>query len=114
MVKIMNNDLISRSALLKYIDSTDCDACAEYPDNGSEWGFGRKTILKIISEAPAVDATSVVHGRWIPEHYGGMWPAGSPRPECKCSRCGARHYDLYAQYCPGCGAKMDDEGGENG
>ena len=65
----------------------------------------RKSILKIVDDAPTVDAVEVVHGRW------------EPRTDAigfvRCSVCrGCNIYDDWADgkkwnYCPHCGAKMD-------
>ncbi len=89
----MDNDLISRSALLKEIE----------PDKGAMRGvcFLDKTLAmnlealkRMIIQAPAVDAEPVRHGRW--EH--GM----------RCPYCG--QIDLAKpNYCCQCGAKMDGD-----
>ena len=67
-------------------------------------------ILKIIDDAPTVDAVDVVHGQWeiIPDDYFDL-------VELKCSVCGESwgfedYEDCIPQnyhYCPNCGAKMD-------
>lgn len=61
-------------------------------------------VLREVSDAPAADVASVVHGRWMKHIKGGTL----------CSRCGS-----YTQHkgdvldmskaiaCPWCGAKMD-------
>ena len=60
-----------------------------------------------IEAAPTVDAVEVVHGRWIDK---GEYAV--------CTECGGRsgtQYDgvepipLMTQFCPNCGAKMDEE-----
>ena len=54
-----------------------------------------------IKEIPAADVAPVVHGRW--------------ECGCQCSVCGDRHgpynsrHRPYYNYCPNCGAKMDEE-----
>lgn len=56
---------------------------------------------EIIDDIPAADVAPVVHGRWV---YG-----------CQCSVCGDRHgpyntrHKPYYNFCPNCGAKMDEE-----
>lgn len=71
-----------------------------------------------IDAAPAVDAAPVVRGKWVSKKNP-RWPAHSH--DC-CSRCGwwntrnALCYDGAKKpghslnYCPNCGAKMDEEG----
>ena len=54
-----------------------------------------------IKEIPAADVAPVVHGHWV---------CG-----CMCSVCGDAHgpknlrHKPYYNYCPNCGAKMDEE-----
>lgn len=57
-----------------------------------------------IDEMPTVDAKPVRHGRWIyPKES--LWSLG------KCSVCGTISVvATTANYCPMCGAKMDEDG----
>ena len=54
-----------------------------------------------VSKIPAADVAPVVHGQWV--------------NGCQCSVCGDRHgpynsrHRPYYNYCPNCGAKMDEE-----
>ena len=95
----MNNDLISRSALLEAM-----------PKNDEIFSF---EVRRVICNAPAVDAEVVRHGRWIMR--GGY---------IRCSECDAKtlwkdtggtggfsheYEQVRANYCPNCGAKMDAE-----
>ena len=85
-----------------------------------DWGYGdyikREDALDITSETsaltaqgrimelPSADVCPVVHGKWL-LRFGG---SGT------CSMCGASHYsmwddeDTFFNYCPICGAKMDE------
>ena len=63
-----------------------------------EKGEGPSLYIKCI---PAADVAPVVHGRWIASHD----------EFCACSIC---KYPVYVgwnqtNYCPNCGAKMDEE-----
>lgn len=91
----MNDDLISRSALLDILL-----LLAKYQPE-----YKTSTILGVcetIKTQPAVDAEPVRHGRWEePYPY-------DPYDCYKCSCCGVK-YDLTWNYCPNCGAKMDAE-----
>lgn len=65
-------------------------------------------IMDGVRFAPAVDAEPVVHGRWIPENetWGRMICS-----ECKVeASIDAEDAGLYnlSNYCPNCGAKMDE------
>lgn len=59
-----------------------------------------KRILAMIDDMPAADVAPVVHGQWV--------------NGCQCSVCGDRHgpynsrHRPYYNYCPHCGAKMDE------
>ena len=55
-------------------------------------------IEQYLEFEPAVDAAPVVHGWW--------YDKGSL--SCRCSCCGCKSNKEY-NYCPNCGAKMDDE-----
>ena len=89
----MNNDLISRDALLTCLQ--------EYlnqevgPDNiFTDMGEGIDLAMERVNDAPAVDAELVRHGRW---RYG------------TCSVCEEMCIPYKPPYCPNCGAKMDAE-----
>ena len=64
-----------------------------------------KRILAMIDDIPAADVAPVVHGRWV--------------NGCQCSVCGDRHgpynsrHRPYYNFCPNCGAKMDEEEHDN-
>lgn len=90
------SDLISREALLDYIDST---------NEIKDWCLNRYSadwIYSFVKSAPAVDAAPVVHGRWIKKSY----LLGTTR---YCSECGENYGMPHGvfNYCPNCGAKMD-------
>ena len=73
---------------------------------------------------PSADVAPVRHGRWLdrPKNQGlkdeeigtvGM-VGGEPWSSCYCSECGewlvaSDEYAVKGNYCPNCGAKMDDE-----
>ena len=86
-------------------------------------------VQKSIRNQPIIDAVPVVHAHWIykERHLGsfkivnGVSKNGD-RVECLiddrytskepyCSKCGMRNDGLQLNYCPYCGAKMDEKGG---
>lgn len=98
----MNNDLISRSALIAKYDRV----------HVGEPGTARK----LMEDAPAVDAVPVVHGRWnFTDFVGEDWY--SIKRAWECSIC--RHqvesksknhiYPKHMKYCQNCGAKMNGD-----
>lgn len=87
----MNNDLISRKALIEAYDKA---------HKGTPGG-----ARKLMEEAPGVDAVEVVHGEWVKsKHPLGFYMCSvcqSNDKECQ------RFYSNTCNYCPHCGAKMD-------
>ena len=105
-------DLISREALLEALANRNLSD--EFYDHGLDWeNASRETqravevqgaaIKRIINSAHAVDAVPVRHGKWV-YHDDDVMPWNS------CSLCGCSAFDLHgANYCPNCGARMDEE-----
>lgn len=91
----MNDDLISRKALLEQSYET------------GKWMPVRVVAAKDIENAPAVDAEPVRHGQWIvlkeKDEYGNSIGV--------CSECTQRMYfkgeTRFPKYCCTCGARMD-------
>ena len=73
--------------------------------------FDAETVqrcIEIVSNQPIVDAVPVRHGKWI--HDGYDHPHGVDWMHC--SECGRRYVYCPAamtNYCPNCGARMDEE-----
>lgn len=97
----MENDLISRSALMDKIKQ-----------DGDPFGLQNVTpndvyafAIAAVETAPAADAAKVVHGRWL---YAGLFDDFA-----KCSVCGVMEFPIFEahrhHYCFNCGAKMDLE-----
>lgn len=100
----MNNDLISREALL---NSFNVRKVTEYDETGC--GMDYKAVpVEAIEAAPAMDAEPMRHGRWIrvAAYNDGVLNTA------KCSLCNTyqaiSNWDFY-DYCPFCGAMMDGE-----
>ena len=94
----MASDLISKAAAIECMKSmAGCDACNNYGGarcRACTWD----DAMDIVDELPAVDATPVVHAKWILIQNGlGV-----------CSACNrSDHIDSLAAYCRYCGARMD-------
>ena len=88
----------------------DADALKElFPDNGEgSWTYN-VTVKACIDAQPTIDAVSVRHGKWI-------WKGEDGDSRFMCSVCRRKEYvptcngvpDIW-QYCPSCGARMDEE-----
>ena len=60
-------------------------------------------LLTYILDAPVVDAAPVKYGKWI---------VNKEKKAATCSNCEFTSYDWFSwnfNYCPDCGAKMDNE-----
>ena len=62
----------------------------------------RFEINEVLNELPAVDAAPVVHGRWIDIPDKPEWD------QKMCSVC-RDYFCCQNNFCPNCGAKMDEE-----
>ena len=92
-------DLISRAVLLDMLDSFRDKA------NGNPVIIGLETVVQLVEAMSAVGAEPVRHGAWMDD---------------KCSVCKenltvtiegeeVKLTNIKANYCPVCGAKMDEE-----
>lgn len=74
---------------------------------------GIRKALRIIEQAPVVDAVPVVHARWETYTYSNRVDTfGNPDTCAECSNCsfhwnGESDAKAFFGYCPNCGAKMD-------
>lgn len=80
-------------------------------DGDTMWQSGcwvrYRAIEQVVKEQPSVEAEPVRHGHWI------IYPV-SPFDgyDVKCSECEMRGCAPYWDFCPNCGARMD-EGSSN-
>lgn len=58
-------------------------------------------FYKMITEAPAVDAQLMIHAKWVPSDVPDSMLS-------KCTHCGFDTGASIFNYCPNCGAKMDE------
>lgn len=120
----MNNDLISRSALLEELKNR-YDEAKQREAANYEWetfeSDGIESAMLCVENYPAVDAEPVQHGEWIYDPNAADWGIGG----YVCSKCYAKNNNLPcnevknplmfrgSNFCPHCGAKMDG-GNEDG
>lgn len=67
----------------------------------------------IVGTAPTVDAVEVVHAEWV--YKCGEWVCSHcdgdiPQKANFCRGCYMDTDDVFSNYCPNCGAKMDGDG----
>ena len=67
------------------------------------WDMRIATVIENVKDQPTVDAVPVVHGHWIGKPLGGY-------ATVRCSVCKNVLIENEGkwQYCPHCGAKMDE------
>ena len=71
---------------------------------------GWDDALNAIEKMPKSDVVPIVHGRWICTNiaYGEYKCSVCEGMDTDCSDCYSNHNVLDQEYCPWCGAKMDE------
>lgn len=94
----------------EYIDKNAAVGILEAMSRSADCECIKKRLEKAakrVSAIPAADVAPVVHGRWVerqaPHAMGGV--------SAKCSACGksVQYLGNPLNYCPNCGAKIDEE-----
>ena len=100
----MNNDLISRSALMDKIANHDILKTTRIITRERRYGFEitKSDMFGYVVKAPTVDTEPVRHGRWVEEE-----PAVYRCSECGFTFTSGDPIKMFA-YCR-CGCKMDVE-----
>jgi hypothetical protein len=96
MEECMTDYILREAAIEEAIDAVD------------EWdgGYNPHRAAQIrdgINAIPAADVRSVVRGKWV--FCGGTWEGANI---FKCSECGKSVYHEETNYCPNCGAWMEE------
>lgn len=113
----MNDDLISRKARLEAIDERERIARKYVPDiQDDELRPTLQSIREFVNNRPGVDAEPVRHAQWKAANR-----RGTLCDTYVCSECGnmvmqaeGYTYSCTFNYCPHCGAKMDEEDMKDG
>ena len=109
----------------KYIDAEEMRVLLEeeiegcgYPiseNNPVAYGTkrGLKTALRYIEKLMTADVAPVIHAHWIGTEYDGYADGHPVYDTYECSNCrneiDTDGYEPMFDYCPKCGAKMDEE-----
>lgn len=89
--------LIDKDELLRNIEA-DIDISVTGVRNMEAVKCCLQTLLDDVRNSPEVDAVPVRHGKWT------VTPV-----YIKCSECGESFMLIPQNYCPNCGAKMDED-----
>lgn len=76
-------------------------------DTPEQVGYSREDAADCIRYMPAADVAPVRHGRWEEASDGD----GIVCPFCRTDFCTIIYDTEYFNYCPNCGAKMDEKEG---
>ena len=103
------NDLISREAAVELLREKAREYTVSKFATSEHCRLARSVALDAATEIAAMPGVEPVrHGKWV-YHDDDVMPWNS------CSLCGCSAFDLHgANYCPNCGARMDEEVSGNG
>ena len=95
--------------MARYIDAEKIDFEKAF---GGESDFARDirdAANSLISEVPTEDVAPVVHAHWGVQRVTKSAKQGRTLILLSCSNCGESNGRRISNYCPRCGAKMDEE-----
>ena len=94
---------INANSFLEYEENR----CKNFPPLIGTCSFDNATLREELANFFAADVEPVKHGHWTET----VIPWEVPDYDCVCSLCGKSGLPIY-NFCPNCGAKMDEENGE--
>lgn len=96
--------LIDADEILQYLEKQRTFAVVDCKRNNA-YGKGMRDAMKIIKEAPTIEAEPVRHGHWI-----NVWDENDPNISTfgRCSKCDEKSKRPLGRYCRWCGAHMDE------
>lgn len=92
--------MIDADALRDKLQNEIDKATPPYDDVIGSMRCGVRLARNIVEDEPTVDAEPVRHGKWI------EYPISDGMNQC--SECGVLRFGC-SNYCPNCGARMDEE-----
>ena len=96
--------LIDANNLIEEIREERCYNCRNFKDMKCDY-CGTADYIYMIEDMPAADVAPVRHGRWEEASDGD----GIVCPFCRTDFCTIIYDTEYFNYCPSCGAKMDEK-----
>ena len=98
--------LIDANNLIEEIREERCYNCRNFKDMKCDY-CGTADYIYMIEDMPTADVAPVRHGRWEEASDGD----GIVCPFCRTDFCTIIYDTEYFNYCPNCGAKMDEKEG---
>ena len=95
---------IDANNLIEEIREERCYNCRNFKDMKCDY-CGTADYIYMIEDMPAADVAPVRHGRWEEASDGD----GIVCPFCRTDFCTIIYDTEYFNYCPNCGAKMDEK-----
>ena len=102
-------EYIDKQKLMKNFGGYDLTKCQKYGNTSQkqrDMSYDTMMMYEIADEidyAPTADVAQVVHGHWIRQDE------SFTRFKCSNPECGIENCSGFENYCPNCGAKMDEE-----
>lgn len=100
---------IDANNLIEEIREERCYNCRNFKDMKCDY-CGTADYIYMIEDMPAADVAPVRHGQWEEASDGD----GIVCPFCRTDFCTIIYDTEYFNYCPNCGAKMDEKENDNG
>ena len=97
---------IDANNLIEEIREERCYNCRNFKDMKCDY-CGTADYIYMIEDMPAADVAPVRHGQWEEASDGD----GIVCPFCRTDFCTIIYDTEYFNYCPNCGAKMDEKEG---
>ena len=101
--------LIDANNLIEEIREERCYNCRNFKDMKCDY-CGTADYIYMIEDMPTADVAPVRHGRWEEASDGD----GIVCPFCRTDFCTIIYDTEYFNYCPNCGAKMDEKEDKHG
>ena len=98
--------LIDANNLIEEIREERCYNCRNFKDMKCDY-CSTADYIYMIEDMPTADVAPVRHGRWEEASDGD----GIVCPFCRTDFCTIIYDTEYFNYCPNCGAKMDEKEG---